>query len=90
MFLYFSDTEVVINQEGGYAAAVVGLMATERLAFKTEVPDQLVVLDPSLSVVDHQYVRILQRYKELLRNSGSMDEEVNLRRNPLMLTYLFS
>ena len=68
-------TEVVIRHEGGFAAAVVGLMALDRLAFKTSVPEQLVVLDPNLSAVDHQYVRILQRYKELLRNSGVMDSD---------------
>lgn len=69
---------MIINQEGGYAAAVVGLMARERLAFHTEVPEQLVVLDPKLSVVDEQYVRILQRYKELLRNSDNYDPEVRI------------
>ncbi len=69
----------MVNHEGGFAAAVVGLMARNRLAFTTEVPEQLVVLDPNLCMVDHQYVRILQRYKELLRNSGSMDAEVTIR-----------
>ena len=70
--------ELVINSEGGYAAAVVGLMAKDRLAFRTEVPEQLVVLDPNLSLVDKQYARILQRYKELLRNSGNMDNAVSV------------
>jgi hypothetical protein len=32
------------------------------IAHRTEVPDQLVVLDPTLSAVDENYVRILQRY----------------------------
>ena len=72
-----SGQELVINHEGGYAAAIVGLMARHRLAFRTEVPEQLVVLDPNLSMVDKQYVRILQRYKELLRNSGNMDNVVS-------------
>ena len=62
------------SQEGGYAAAVVALMARGRLRFSTEVPDQLVVLDPNLAAVDDQYVRVLQRYKDLLRESGAMDE----------------
>jgi len=66
-------TDVVINQEGGFAATVVGLMARDRLQFRTEVPEQLVVLDPTLSSVDENYVRILTRYKELLRNAGGMD-----------------
>ena len=65
---HFSD--IVIGQEGGFAATVVTMMAGERLRFRTEVPEQLVVLDPNLSAVDENYVRILQRYKELLRNSG--------------------
>ena len=26
-------------------------------------------------MVDEQYVRILQRYKELLRNAGNMDDD---------------
>ena len=64
-----------INDEGGYAAAVVCLMAKDRLLFQTEVPQQVIVLDPNLAMVDEQYVRILQRYKELLRNAGNMDEE---------------
>ena len=38
--------------------------------FRTEVPEQLVVLDPGLSAVDENYVRIMERYKELLRNAG--------------------
>ena len=33
------------------------------LFFRTEVPDQLVVLDPQLAAVDQNYTRILQRYK---------------------------
>ena len=49
-------------------------MARGRLRFSTEVPDQLVVLDPNLAAVDDQYVRVLQRYKDLLRESGAMDE----------------
>ncbi len=69
---------MVINHEGGFAAAVIGLMASDRLVFSTQVPEQLVVLDPSLSTVDQQYVRILQRYKELLRNSGGLDAEVRV------------
>eukprot|EP00095_Tigriopus_kingsejongensis_P011852 maker-scaffold493_size155937-snap-gene-0.21 protein:Tk11852 transcript:maker-scaffold493_size155937-snap-gene-0.21-mRNA-1 annotation:"general transcription factor 3c polypeptide 1" len=68
-------TEVVINQEGGFASAIVGMMSKSWLSFRTEVPEQLVVLDPNLSLVDHQYVRILQRYKELLKISGSADLE---------------
>ena len=67
---------MIINQEGGFAAAIVGMMARERLSFHTEVPEQLVVLDPKLSAVDEQYVRILQRYKELLKNSDNFDPEV--------------
>ena len=67
---------MIINQEGGFAAAIVGMMARERLSFHTEVPEQLVVLDPKLSAVDEQYVRILQRYKELLKNSDTFDPEV--------------
>ena len=39
------------------------------------MPQQVIVLDPNLAMVDEQYVRILQRYKELLRNAGNMDEE---------------
>lgn len=74
-FPFPSGTDVVINQEGGYAAAVLGLMSTNKVTFRTEVPDQLVVLDPNLSLVDHQYVRILQRYRELLKVSGSAEVE---------------
>jgi hypothetical protein len=70
-------TELVINNEGGYCATIVALMARERLIFRTEVPDQLVVLDPNLAMVDDQYVRVLQKYKELLRNSGAMDDSVS-------------
>ncbi len=70
--------EVVVGHEGGYAATVVGLMALDRLAFATQVPEQLVVLDPKLSSVDQQYVRIVQRYKELLRSSGFVDQDVGL------------
>ena len=32
-----------------------------------QVPDQLVVLDPAMAAADESYVRILQRYRELLR-----------------------
>ena len=31
------------------------------LQFRTEVPEQLVVLDPNMAAVDENYVRILQR-----------------------------
>ena len=34
------------------------------LQFRTEVPEQLVVLDPNMAAVDENYVRILQRYRE--------------------------
>ena len=55
------QTEIVIGQEGGFAAAVVELMAEEKLHFRVEVPEQLVVLDPSMQSKDENYVRILQR-----------------------------
>ena len=32
------------------------------------------VLDPNMAAVDENYVRILQRYKELLKNAGSMED----------------
>ena len=70
----FLGTEVVVNHEGGYAAAIVGLMARDKINFCTEVPEQMVVLDPNLTLMDQTYVRILQRYKELLKNSGSMEQ----------------
>ena len=54
-------TEIICQQEGGYAATVLGLMSSNRLKFRTEVPDQLVVLDPNMAAVDENYVRILQR-----------------------------
>ena len=55
------QTEIVIGQEGGFAAAMVELMAEEKLHFRVEVPEQLVVLDPSMQSKDENYVRILQR-----------------------------
>jgi len=67
-------TEIVCNQEGGFAATVLGLLSSNKLQFRTEVPDQLVVLDPNMAAVDENYVRILQRYKELLKNAGSMED----------------
>ena len=67
--------EILINEEGGYAAAVVGLMAENRISFRIDVPEQLIVLDPNLAAVDQAYVRILQRYKALLRNANNMEEE---------------
>merc|ERR1719483_20324 len=80
-------TEIVINQEGGFAATVTGLMAKEKMQFRTEVPEQLVVLDPNMAAVDENYVRILQRYKELLRNAGSMDSsDYEMMRSPSKLT----
>merc|ERR1719273_121741 len=69
------QTEIVIGQEGGFAAAVVEMMAEEKLHFRVEVPEQLVVLDPSMQSKDENYVRILQRYQELLRNAGAGDGE---------------
>jgi hypothetical protein len=68
-------TELVAGQEGGSAATAVELMATGALQFRTEVPEQLVVLDPTVAATDGNYVRILQRYRELLRNAGSMEGE---------------
>merc|ERR1712130_12736 len=69
------QTEIVIGQEGGFAAAVVELMAEEKLHFRVEVPEQLVVLDPSMQSKEENYVRILQRYQELLRNAGAGEGE---------------
>ena len=70
-------------QEGGFAATVLGLMSSNKLQFRTEVPEQLVVLDPNMASVDENYVRILQRYKELLKNAGSMDEsDIEMMRSP--------
>ena len=55
----------------------------EKIFFRTEVPEQLVVLDPNMASVDENYVRILQRYKELLKNAGSMDEsDIEMMRSP--------
>lgn len=80
-------TDIVINQEGGFAATVVGLMAKEKLQFRTEVPEQLVVLDPNMAAVDENYVRILQRYKELLKNAGSMDStDYEVMKSPTKIT----
>ena len=82
------------NQEGGFAATVLGLMSSNKLQFRTEVPEQLVVLDPNMASVDENYVRILQRYKELLKNAGSMDEtDIEMMRSPskqITSTALFS
>ena len=73
---------------------MLGLMASNRLKFRTEVPDQLVVLDPNMAAVDENYVRILQRYKELLKNAGSMEdsdlETMKSSAKPLTSTALFS
>lgn len=80
-------TEIVISQEGGFAATVVGLMAKSKLQFRTEVPEQLVVLDPNMAAVDENYVRILQRYKELLKNAGSMDSsDYEVMKSPTKVT----
>ena len=80
-------TDILVGQEGGFAAAVVSLLARERLLFRTEVPEQLVVLDPGLSAVDENYVRILQRYRELLRNAGGSDStDVDYVKSPTKLT----
>ena len=80
-------TDIHVGQEGGFAAAVVSLLAREQLLFRTEVPEQLVVLDPGLSAVDENYVRILQRYKELLRNAGGIDpSDVDYAKSPTKLT----
>jgi len=65
-----SSVELSVNHEGGFAAAVVGLMARDKLVFMTKVPEQLVVVDPNLCIADDQYVRLLQKYKELLKNAG--------------------
>ena len=55
----------------------------ENIFARTEVPEQLVVLDPNMASVDENYVRILQRYKELLKNAGSMDEsDIEMMRSP--------
>ena len=55
----------------------------ENILARTEVPEQLVVLDPNMASVDENYVRILQRYKELLKNAGSMDEsDIEMMRSP--------
>ncbi|CAB4067998.1 GTF3C1 [Lepeophtheirus salmonis] len=70
--------EVIVNHEGGYAASVSCLLGLQCLKFKIEVPDQLVVLDPNMSGVDDAYARILRRYKELLRNSGSKEIESDI------------
>ena len=40
---------------------VVVLSSLLFLQFRTEVPEQLVVLDPNMAAVDENYVRILQR-----------------------------
>ena len=63
-----------LGQEGGFAATVTALLAHNKLTFCTEVPEQLVVLDPTLSAVNENYIRILERYKELLRNAGGVDQ----------------
>jgi hypothetical protein len=39
---------------------------SNEFVLRTEVPEQLVVLDPGLAAVDENYVRILQRYKVLI------------------------
>ena len=44
-------------------------MARGRLRFSTEVPDQLVVLDPNLAAVDDQYVRVLQGGNPILKDN---------------------
>jgi len=77
-------TEIQIGQEGGFAATVTALLAHNKLTFCTEVPEQLVVLDPTLSAVNENYIRILERYKELLRNAGGIDQADidNMRMSP--------
>ncbi len=48
--------------------------------FKTEVPEQIVVLDPNLQ--DEQYSKIVQRYKELLSDKNPKDTMMSRLFNP--------
>ncbi len=50
----FAHVLAVVNKDN---------VTSDIFVLRTEVPEQLVVLDPGLAAVDENYVRILQRYK---------------------------
>lgn len=59
------DYEVVV-QKGGTTAFLVEFMSAELINFKLEVPDQVIILDPSVEEKDETYVRIVKRYQDIL------------------------
>ena len=62
---------MVIGHEGGFASTIVELMANDKIKFQTEVPEQLVVLDPDQAdQVDDNFPRLIRRYEELLSYSS--------------------
>lgn len=86
LMLSYGQTEgydLLSSVESGAAALTCGLMSQDRLQFQTSVPEQLIVLDPKVPLVDKQYANVLQRYQDLLRNAGVTDdddEDVNDRK----------
>jgi DNA-binding transcriptional regulator of glucitol operon len=58
---------------------VVLLAALDKISFKIEVPEQVVVLDPNLSEKDEEYVRMVTRYKQLLQGHAEFESSSRMK-----------
>lgn len=66
------DYEVVV-QKGGTAAFLAEFMSAQLINFRLEVPDQVIILDPSVEEKDETYVRIVKRYQDILKKYKDTD-----------------
>lgn len=69
---------------GGLVVGIHDYLARGQLDFDIEIPDQIIMLDPRLKEKDETYLRIAQRYQDILT---SLDQ-LNLRKRQVVGTNL--
>lgn len=67
-----NDYEIVV-QKGGTTACLAEFMSAGLINFRLEIPDQVIILDPSVEEKDETYVRIVKRYQDILAKYRDTD-----------------
>ena len=62
---------------GGTVAAIHEYINLNQLDFDLEIPQHIIMLDPTLQKDDERYIRIARRYQDILRNLEHIQMEVN-------------
>ncbi|XP_066593076.1 general transcription factor 3C polypeptide 1 [Prorops nasuta] len=74
LFTSSNGTEI-LPLTGGIITLIHDYMANSQIDFDIEVPDQIIMLDPRIAEADETYLRIAQRYHDILMSMDDVDSD---------------